>query len=65
MTANAWASWREARPHTAVLHLDTAAVGRSSIATLHAASDHARRESEVGGYVAQDRASEQLDTAPT
>ena len=38
-----WAAWREARPQTAVLHLDTAAVGRSSISTLQAVSDHARR----------------------
>ncbi len=36
MTDDVWAAWREARPPTALLHLDTAAVGRSSNATLQA-----------------------------
>jgi pyridoxal 5-phosphate dependent beta-lyase len=43
-----------------VLHLDSAAVGRSSTATLDAVAAHARREAEVGGYVAQEQAGDQL-----
>jgi pyridoxal 5-phosphate dependent beta-lyase len=43
-----------------MLHLDTAAVGRSSSATLAAVAAHARLEAEVGGYVAEERAQEQL-----
>jgi pyridoxal 5-phosphate dependent beta-lyase len=57
-----WAAWREARPQTTMLHLDTAAVGRSSIATLEAVAGHARLEAEVGGYVAEERAAPELDT---
>lgn len=51
--AEPWRGWREARPAPRVLHLDTAAAGRSSIATLRAAAAHAERESVVGAYVAQ------------
>lgn len=61
MTAHDWTTWHEARPHPGVLHLDTAAVGRSSWATLAAVARHALLEAEVGGYVAEDRAQEQLD----
>jgi hercynylcysteine S-oxide lyase len=63
VTDEVWAAWREARPPSKVLHLDTAAVGRSSIATLEAVAAHARLEAEVGGYVAEDRASAVLATA--
>lgn len=52
-SAGLWRQWREARPATSVLHFDTAAAGRSSIATLRAAASHAERESVVGAYVAQ------------
>ena len=48
-----------------LLHLDSAAVGRSSKATLEAVADHARLEAELGGYVAEDRAAAQLDTPAT
>ena len=60
MTDDEWAAWREARPHTTLLHLDSAAVGRSSTATLDAVVAHARLEAEAGGYVAEDRAADQL-----
>jgi hercynylcysteine S-oxide lyase len=48
-----WREWRESRPAARVLHFDTAAAGRSSIATMRAAAAHAERESVVGAYVAQ------------
>jgi len=48
-----WRAWRRARPATTILHFDSAAAGRSSIATLRAAAAHAERESVVGAYVAQ------------
>ena len=48
---------------TDLLHLDSAAVGRSSTATLDAVAAHARLEAEVGGYVAEDLARDRLDAA--
>jgi pyridoxal 5-phosphate dependent beta-lyase len=60
VTAEQWARWRRARPASAQLHLDTAAVGRSSSATLDAVARHALLEAEVGGYVAEERALESL-----
>jgi pyridoxal 5-phosphate dependent beta-lyase len=44
--------WRDARPAVHGLHLDSAACSRQSYAAIDAASLHARREAEVGGYVA-------------
>jgi hercynylcysteine S-oxide lyase len=44
--------WRAARPAVHGLHLDSAACSRQSFAAIDAASLHARREAEVGGYVA-------------
>ncbi len=44
--------WRDARPPVHGLHLDSAACSRQSFAAIDAASLHARREAEVGGYVA-------------
>ncbi len=55
------AAWRAARPPTDLIHLDSAAVGRASTATLEAVSGHARREAELGGYVAQEHARPELD----
>jgi pyridoxal 5-phosphate dependent beta-lyase len=51
--AGDWSWWRERRLPAAGLHLDTAAAGRSSRATLAAAAAHAEREATVGAYVAQ------------
>ena len=48
-----WSWWRERRLPAAGLHLDTAAAGRSSRATVAAAAAHAEREATVGAYVAQ------------
>jgi pyridoxal 5-phosphate dependent beta-lyase len=47
-----WAWWREQRPPAGLLHLDSAAAGRSSIATLAASAAHAEREATRGAYVA-------------
>jgi len=55
-----WGDWRAARPPTEVLHLDSAAFGRSSLATLAATSRHAFEEAVVGGYAAEERAGAHL-----
>jgi pyridoxal 5-phosphate dependent beta-lyase len=56
-----WAWWRERRLSAEVLHLDTAAAGRSSAATLAATAAHAEREVTRGAYVAQAEAAPVLD----
>ncbi|WP_231986325.1 ergothioneine biosynthesis PLP-dependent enzyme EgtE [Mycobacterium sp. E2479] len=43
------------------LHLDNAACSRQSLAVIEAAAQHARNESEVGGYVAAEAATPVLD----
>ncbi|MGO8768625.1 ergothioneine biosynthesis PLP-dependent enzyme EgtE [Mycobacterium sp.] len=53
--------WRAARPPAAGLHLDSAACSRQSLAVIEAAAQHARHESEVGGYVAAEAAAPVLD----
>jgi pyridoxal 5-phosphate dependent beta-lyase len=45
--------FREARPVARVIHLDSAAAGRSSIGTLRAVAAHAELEAETGAYSAQ------------
>ncbi|MDT5093289.1 MAG: hercynylcysteine S-oxide lyase [Mycobacterium sp.] len=52
--------WRESRPTPAGVHLDSAACSRQSYAAIDAAASHARREAEVGGYVAAQEAEETL-----
>ena len=47
-----WTWWREQRLPAAGLHLDSAAAGRSSRATLAAVAAHAEREATEGAYVA-------------
>jgi hypothetical protein len=47
-----WGWWRERRPSAGILHLDTAAAGRSSRATLAATAAHSEREAVTGAYVA-------------
>ena len=51
-----WGWWRERRLPGGPLHLDTAAAGRSSLATLAATAAHAEREATTGAYVAQEEA---------
>jgi hercynylcysteine S-oxide lyase len=58
-------AWRAARPPVAGLHLDSAACSRQSFAVLDAAARHARREAEVGGYVAAEAAKPVLDAGRT
>ncbi|MBV8930529.1 MAG: ergothioneine biosynthesis PLP-dependent enzyme EgtE [Mycobacteriaceae bacterium] len=53
--------WRSARPVAAGVHLDSAACSRQSFAVIDAAAGHARREAEVGGYVAAEQANARLD----
>lgn len=65
VSADLWAAWRAARPATDLLHLDSAAVGRSSVATLEAVAGHARQEAVLGGYVAQEHARPALDRLRT
>ena len=43
------------------LHLDNAACSRQSLAVIEAAAQHARNESELGGYVAAEAAAPVLD----
>src|SRR4051794_26101787 len=57
--------WTARRPPAQVLHLDTAAAGRSSLATLDAVATHARLEAEVGAYVAQERVADALERLRT
>jgi hercynylcysteine S-oxide lyase len=52
--------WRDARPAVKGVHLDSAACSRQSFAAIDAAAAHARREAEVGGYVAAQEAEETL-----
>ena len=63
VTDRAWEDWAAARPESSLLHLDSAAVGRSSRATLEAVAAHARLEAEIGGYVAQEQVRDRLDAA--
>jgi pyridoxal 5-phosphate dependent beta-lyase len=56
-----WSTYSQRRPAARVLHLDSAAAGRQSRATLEAAAAHAWLEAEVGAYVAQERVQDVLD----
>jgi pyridoxal 5-phosphate dependent beta-lyase len=47
-----WGWWREQRLPAERLHLDSAAAGRSSVATLAATAAYAEREATTGAYVA-------------
>jgi len=47
-----WRWWRERRLPAERIHLDSAAAGRSSLATLAATAAHAEREATTGAYVA-------------
>lgn len=62
VSADRWLGWAAARPEPQVLHLDSAAAGRSSVATLDAVAAHARREATVGAYIALREAQPTLDT---
>ncbi|MDY6871353.1 MAG: ergothioneine biosynthesis PLP-dependent enzyme EgtE [Actinomycetota bacterium] len=53
--------WRAARPKPVGIHLDSGACSRQGFAAIDAAARHARREAEVGGYVAAEAATPVLD----
>jgi pyridoxal 5-phosphate dependent beta-lyase len=59
--AEPWLSWRRQRPAEQLLHLDTAAAGRCSSATLRATAEHAEREAARGAYVAEAEAQPLLE----
>jgi hercynylcysteine S-oxide lyase len=59
--AEDWGWWRERRLPAERVHLDTAAAGRSAVATLRATAAHAEREATVGAYVAQAEVGPLLD----
>lgn len=54
-------AWRNARPAPALLHLDSAAAGRSSRAVLDAVGAHLELEAATGGYVAVAESAPALD----
>jgi pyridoxal 5-phosphate dependent beta-lyase len=56
-----WQDWRDRRPASRGIHFDSAAAGRSSLATLAAAAAHAEMESVAGAYVAQAEAGPVLE----
>jgi pyridoxal 5-phosphate dependent beta-lyase len=56
-----WSEYTRRRPPSRVLHLDSAAAGRQSRATLEATAAHARLEAETGAYVAQGQAQDVLE----
>jgi len=60
MTRDFARRWRDARPTVHGVHLDSAACSRQSFAAIDAATSHARREAEVGGYVAAQEATQAL-----
>jgi pyridoxal 5-phosphate dependent beta-lyase len=51
-----WRGWARQRPTPEVVHLDSAAAGRSSRSVLHAAAEHAIAEARWGAYVAAEHA---------
>lgn len=55
--------WGAARPQPAGLHLDSAACSRQSFGVIDAGVIHARKEAEIGGYVAAEAAEPALDAA--
>ena len=59
--AEPWLTWRRQRHPAQLLHLDTAAAGRCSSATLRATAEHAGREAARGAYVAEAEAQPQLE----
>jgi len=56
-----WRLFSTYRPATTFTHLDTAAAGRSSVATLSAVAAHAEREAVAGAYVAAAEADPVID----
>jgi pyridoxal 5-phosphate dependent beta-lyase len=57
------AAWTALRTETSMLHLDTAACGRTSVATRAAITGHLELEAQLGGYVAEAEAEPENTTA--
>ncbi|HTI21517.1 MAG TPA: aminotransferase class V-fold PLP-dependent enzyme [Kutzneria sp.] len=57
------AAWTALRTETPMLHLDTAACGRTSVATRAAVTAHLELEAELGGYVAEAEVEPETTTA--
>ena len=55
--------WHRARVEPSIVHLDSAAASRSSNKVIEAVTAHLWRESERGGYVAEEQSAEQLTRA--
>lgn len=53
-------AWAAGRPEPRVVHLDSAAAGRSSHAVQARVARHLQEESELGGYVAAARVADEL-----
>ncbi|WP_043732311.1 aminotransferase class V-fold PLP-dependent enzyme, partial [Kutzneria sp. 744] len=56
-------AWTALRTETPMLHLDTAACGRTSVATRAAITEHLELEAQLGGYVAEAEAEGTTTTA--
>jgi pyridoxal 5-phosphate dependent beta-lyase len=59
---NSWTQFRDDRPLSDFVHLDTAAAGRSSRKTLATIAGYHEREAIAGGYVAAAEASGVIDS---
>ena len=57
------AAWAALRSESPMLHLDTAACGRTSVATRAAITAHLELEAELGGYLAEEEAEPALTQA--
>jgi pyridoxal 5-phosphate dependent beta-lyase len=57
------AAWVALRTQSPMLHLDTAACGRTSVATRTAITDHLELEAQLGGYVAEAEGEPETTTA--
>lgn len=57
------AAWTALRTETPMLHVDTAACGRTSVATRAAVTEHLELEAQLGGYVAEAEAADVTETA--
>lgn len=56
-------AWTALRTESPMLHVDTAACGRTSVATRKAVTEHLELEAQLGGYVAEAEAEPETETA--
>ena len=55
-------AWTALRTESPMLHVDTAACGRTSVATRKAVTEHLELEAQLGGYVAEAEAEPEIET---